>query len=52
MPGTCDEYPNWKLPLCGPEGDPLLLEDLVTSDRVRAVARAVSAPVAQATSSQ
>jgi 4-alpha-glucanotransferase len=42
MPGTCDEYPNWKLPLCGPEGDPVLLEDLATSARVRAVARAAS----------
>ena len=42
MPGTCDEYPNWKLPLCGPDGEPVLLEDLATSDRVRAVARAAS----------
>jgi 4-alpha-glucanotransferase len=42
MPGTCDEYPNWKLPLCGPDGTPVLLEDLATSDRVRAVARAAS----------
>ncbi len=24
MPGTCDEYPNWKLPLCGPDGEPVL----------------------------
>jgi 4-alpha-glucanotransferase len=42
MPGTCDEYPNWKLPLCGPKGEPVLLEDLATSERVRAVARAVA----------
>jgi 4-alpha-glucanotransferase len=42
MPGTCDEYPNWKLPLCGPDGTPVLLEDLTTSARVRAVARAAS----------
>jgi 4-alpha-glucanotransferase len=42
MPGTCEEYPNWKLPLCGPDGEPVLLEDLATSDRVRAVARAAS----------
>jgi 4-alpha-glucanotransferase len=42
MPGTCDEYPNWKLPLCGPDGTPVLLEDLTASDRVRAVARAAS----------
>lgn len=42
VPGTRDEYPNWKLPLCGPDGNPVLLEDLSTSDRVRAVARAAS----------
>jgi 4-alpha-glucanotransferase len=43
MPGTSDEYPNWKLPLCGPDGTPVLLEDLPASPRVRAVASAVSA---------
>jgi 4-alpha-glucanotransferase len=42
MPGTSDEYPNWKLPLCGPDGTPVLLEDLATSARIRAVARAAS----------
>jgi 4-alpha-glucanotransferase len=44
MPGTCgDEYPNWQLPLCGPDGEPVLLEDLGTSARVGAVARAAGA---------
>jgi len=42
MPGTCEEYPNWRLPLCGPDGTPVLLEDLPSNDRVRAVARAAS----------
>jgi 4-alpha-glucanotransferase len=42
MPGTSDEYPNWKLPLCGPDGTPVMLEDLASSERVRAVARAAS----------
>ena len=42
MPGTSAEYPNWKLPLCGPDGEPVLLEDLATSARVRAVARAAA----------
>jgi 4-alpha-glucanotransferase len=42
MPGTCDEYPNWKLPLCGPSGEPVMLEDLATTPLVRAVAQAVS----------
>jgi 4-alpha-glucanotransferase len=40
MPGTSDEYPNWKLPLCGPDGTPVLLEDLATLRRLLAVARA------------
>ncbi len=42
VPGTTTEYPNWRLPLCGPDGSPVLLEDLPSSDRVRAVARAAS----------
>jgi 4-alpha-glucanotransferase len=42
MPGTSDEYPNWKLPLCGPDGSPVLLEDLAASDRVRTVASAAA----------
>ena len=40
MPGTSTEYPNWMLPLCGPYGEPVLLEDLSASARVRAVAEA------------
>jgi 4-alpha-glucanotransferase len=43
IPGTSDEYPNWRLPLCGPGGTPVLLEDLPASARVAAVARAASA---------
>ncbi len=42
MPGTTTEYPNWRMPLCGPDGSPVLLEDLPSSDRVRAVARAAA----------
>ena len=42
MPGTSDEYPNWKLPLCGPDGEPVMLEDLASSERVSAVARAAA----------
>ena len=43
MPGTSTEYPNWMLPLCGPSGEPVLLEDMPASARIRAVARAVNA---------
>jgi 4-alpha-glucanotransferase len=42
MPGTSTQYPNWLLPLCGPAGEPVLLEDLASSVRVRAVAEAAA----------
>ena len=28
MPGTVDEYPNWRIPLADADGQPVLLEDL------------------------
>lgn len=34
QPGTNDEYPNWRVPLAGPAGEPLLLEDVKSSARV------------------
>jgi 4-alpha-glucanotransferase len=40
MPGTSDEYPNWRIPLCDAEGRAVLLEDLRDLPLVRAVARA------------
>jgi len=42
MPGTVDEYPNWRIPLTGGDGQPVLLEDLPAHPGVRAVAEAVS----------
>jgi 4-alpha-glucanotransferase len=39
QPGTHKEYPNWRVPLSGPDGTPLLLEDLVDLDRPRRLAR-------------
>jgi 4-alpha-glucanotransferase len=42
MPGTVDEYPNWRIPLTDADGEPVLLEDLPAHARVRAVAAAVS----------
>ncbi|MEU7562596.1 4-alpha-glucanotransferase [Streptomyces eurythermus] len=35
LPGTWDEYPNWRLPLADPEGCPVPLEELVDSPRLR-----------------
>ena len=42
MPGTVDEYPNWRVPLADADGQPVLLEDLPAHAGVRAVAAAVS----------
>ena len=42
-PGTDQEYPNWRVPLADETGNPVLLDDLPGSDRVRGVARALAA---------
>jgi 4-alpha-glucanotransferase len=41
QPGTYDEYPNWRLPLADGVGQPVLLEDVMTSVRAQSLARAV-----------
>ena len=33
QPGTSTEYPNWRIPLSGPDGKPLSLEKLYTDER-------------------
>jgi 4-alpha-glucanotransferase len=38
QPGTVDEYPNWRVPLTGPDGQLVLLEDVLTSERAAALA--------------
>ncbi len=42
LPGTVDQYPNWRIPLTGRDGEPVLLDDLPAHQGVRAVAQAVS----------
>lgn len=42
QPGTHEEYPNWQVPLAGPEGRPLMLEDLFAQRNARRLARTVS----------
>ena len=42
VPGTSDEYPNWRIPLCDSEGKAVLLEDLPDIDLVRSVVRAAT----------
>ncbi|MEO5834905.1 MAG: 4-alpha-glucanotransferase [Nakamurella sp.] len=41
QPGTIDEYPNWRVPLAGPDGTPMSLEDVFTSERAAALAAIV-----------
>lgn len=37
QPGTIDEYPNWRVPLSGPNGRPMTLEDVYASERAMRV---------------
>ena len=41
VPGTMDEYPNWRIPLADGEGKPIFLEDLGTHPGVLGIADAV-----------
>lgn len=41
QPGTTDEYPNWRVPLAGPDGRRLLLEDVFTDRRAATLAEAL-----------
>jgi 4-alpha-glucanotransferase len=38
QPGTTDEYPNWRVPLAGPDDKKLLLEGIFTDPRAAALA--------------
>jgi 4-alpha-glucanotransferase len=35
QPGTKNEYPNWRIPLRGPDGTPVLIDDLPDNRRLR-----------------
>ena len=41
QPGTVDQYPNWRVPLSGPDGAPMTLEDVLASPRAAALAQVV-----------
>lgn len=49
QPGTTDEYPNWRVPLTGPDGRPMTLEDVFTDRRAATLAEAVRAEIAPPT---
>ncbi|AXE38285.1 4-alpha-glucanotransferase [Acidipropionibacterium virtanenii] len=38
LPGTVNEYPNWRVPLSGPDGRPMWLEDLYVDQRAARIA--------------
>ncbi|NOJ58838.1 4-alpha-glucanotransferase [Arthrobacter sp. 260] len=42
QPGTKDEYPNWRIPLAGPDGKSVLIDDLPGSERFAALARVMA----------
>ncbi len=46
QPGTTDEYPNWRVPLSGPDGRPVMLEDVFSDPRASALAEAMRAETA------
>lgn len=48
QPGTTDEYPNWRVPLTGPDGRAVMLEDVFTDPRAATLAEAVRAAIAPA----
>ncbi len=43
QPGTVDEYPNWRVPLSGVAGKPLLLEDVFADPRAADLAEVLRA---------
>ncbi len=42
LPGTVDEYPNWRLPVAGPDGTPLSLQEVLEHPGVRRLTRLMS----------
>lgn len=48
QPGTTDEYPNWRIPLAGPDGRRLLLEDVFVDPRAAALCDVMATVTAHA----
>ena len=46
QPGTTDEYPNWRVPLTGPDGRAVMLEDVFSDRRAATLAEAVRGAIA------
>lgn len=45
LPGTTDEYPNWRLPIAGADGNPMLLDELLADPRTSRLAAVLDAAV-------
>ena len=41
QPGTDEEYPNWRVPLAGPDRQPLMLDDVIADPGAKRITRAV-----------
>jgi len=48
QPGTLDEHPNWRIPLSGPDGRPVTLEQVTGDGRARRLGLAVRDALADA----
>lgn len=46
QPGTTDEYPNWRIPLAGPDGRRLLLDEVFVDARAAALCDVMAAVTA------
>ncbi len=42
QPGTIDEYPNWRVPLTGPDGSPVMLEEIFKNPRASRLVKIMS----------
>ena len=47
QPGTTDEYPNWRVPLTGPDGRTMVLEDVFVDRRAATLAEALDTATRQ-----
>jgi 4-alpha-glucanotransferase len=47
LPGTTDEYPNWRLPLADPDGRPVPLEEAKVQPRLLRLADRLRAAVTE-----
>ncbi|MFJ3665193.1 4-alpha-glucanotransferase [Streptomyces sp. NPDC090106] len=44
LPGTWDQYPNWRLPVADADGKPVTLEELASSPRLHALVEVLRGP--------